>query len=672
MTAYERITDWLRADGRKVTARGQSARAKCPGHDGDSDDSLAVRQVEDSALLYCHGGCDLEDVLAAMGMTKADLYDEPRTTYEYRDHDGSTARRVFRTFDGKGKKTFRQAGDTGANILFRLPKVIEAVRNGEVIYLVEGESDVIALESIGVTATTAPQGADSFKKVDVAPLAGASVVAVIDKDDAGKKWATQVEERLTGVAGDLTFVQAAEGKDSRDHISAGLGIDDFVEVEMQTTGPRVWKASELTGTRQSSWLAARRIPKRAVTILVGDEGIGKSLFWVWVAAAVTTGSALPEFGIPARKPGIVLLVITEDEWAEAVRPRLEVAGADLDNIRVICTEEDGSGSPVFPRDMHLVRRSRAALVVVDAFLDTVASNLNMKDPQQARLALHPWKEAATTTGAAMMLLTHTNRADSKNARDRYGITGELRKKARMTLYAQLDEDDNLVIGPEKSNITGKLPATAFGIEPVNFFPPNDEHDGTVPKLVYRGESTLSAREHIEANFDSAHGEDREDRSEAEVWLEDYLTENPGIESKKAKDDARKAGISERTLKRAAKAIGVVSRSEGFPRTTRWDLHSGASQATGDAHVPEGGPTGPTGEKPSTTGFENGPTAQSGQSGHAERHGPTGDPTGTTERDHLFGADCDACGRHLGKAEMPHGTCIQCRRIAEANKKASAA
>ena len=39
------------------------------------------------------------------------------------------------------------------------------------------------------------------------------------------------------------------------------------------------------------------------------------------------------------------------------------------------------------------------------------------------------------TTAAVLLLTHTNRVDSGNARDKYGATGELRKKARLTLFA---------------------------------------------------------------------------------------------------------------------------------------------------------------------------------------------------------------------------------------------
>ena len=39
------------------------------------------------------------------------------------------------------------------------------------------------------------------------------------------------------------------------------------------------------------------------------------------------------------------------------------------------------------------------LVVVDAWLDTVPASLQVKDPQQARIALHPWKDAATTLDA---------------------------------------------------------------------------------------------------------------------------------------------------------------------------------------------------------------------------------------------------------------------------------
>lgn len=199
--------------------------------------------------------------------------------------------------------------------------------------------------------------------------------------------------------------------------------------------PRLWRPGELKPAAQPRWLAKDRLPFAAITLLVGEEGIGKSLLWVLIVAAVTTGRALPWFGIPARQPGLVIIVCTEDDWQTVVLPRLIVAGADLTMIRVFCTEDDGSGSPIFPRDLSLIREAdpKPALVVVDCWLDTVPAGLSVRDPQQARLALHAWKDAATITDAAMLLLCHTNRVATPNARDRYGATGELRKKARMTL-----------------------------------------------------------------------------------------------------------------------------------------------------------------------------------------------------------------------------------------------
>lgn len=398
----------------------------------------------------------------------------------------------------------------------------------------------------------------------------------------------------------------------------------------ETPTPRLWAARDLDNVKPVQWLAKGRLPRAAVTILVGDEGIGKSLLWVWIVAAVTTGRALPEFGIPERKPAPVLLVLTEDDWASTVRPRLEVAHADLDKIVVICEERDGSGSPVFPRDMPLVQAAPVALVVVDAFLDTVAPGLSMKDPQQARQALHPWREAALTTGGAVLLVTHTNRMDSKNPRDKYGISGELRKKARMTLYAQRDDEERLVVGPEKTNIGGRTPASMFTIDPVQMFPATEDTDGTVPLLRFVGESDKTAKEIVAAAYEAEKGNEGEDRTEAEQWLEDYLTQQGTTASAEVKKAAMKAlRIPDRTLKRAAKDLGVVSESIGFPRVTFWSLPD--SRATEPPRLSESGLTGPTERD---LHKQNGPTEGLPQSGHAytngDATGPTAPPTSWTD------------------------------------------
>jgi AAA domain len=336
--------------------------------------------------------------------------------------------------------------------------------------------------------------------------------------------------------------------------------------------PRLWQATDLKPAAPQRWLATQRLQQGAINLLIGDEGIGKSLLWVWISAAVTTGKPLPEFGIPAREPAHAIIVATEDDWSTTVRPRLEVAGADLAMIRVICADHDGSGAPVFPDDLFLITNAdpKPALVVVDCWLDTVPAALSVRNPQQARLALHPWREAATTTDAAILLLAHTNRVASANARDKYGATGELRKKARLTLFAQQDDEGRLVVGPEKANNTATIRASAFTIASVPHFEKTDDSDGSVPRLEYVGESDLTAREHIAAAYEDDRSE-RQDCNAAQRWLSEYLTMNPGAKSADAKAGAKKADIAERTLQRARKRLDVVVDYTGMPAVTTWTL-----------------------------------------------------------------------------------------------------
>ncbi|WP_055474747.1 AAA family ATPase [Gordonia sp. HS-NH1] len=368
-------------------------------------------------------------------------------------------------------------------------------------------------------------------------------------------------EPITTTSGSYLFGPSRKTKAPRERAASGTG-----------TRPKVFRASDLKAAERPSWLARGRIPLSAISLLVGDEGIGKSMFWVWIVAAVTTGTGLPEFGIPARDPADVLLVVTEDDWSTTVRPRLEVAGADMDRVAVICAEEDGSGAPTFPDDIDLVMDAdpKPLLVVVDAWLDTVPAKLSVRDPQQARQALHPWKEAAGKLGAAVLLLTHTNRVASASARDKYGATVELRKKARMTLFAQRG-DDGLTIGPDKSNLSGTLAASKFVVEPVQFFPPSGDHDGTVPRMRCIGQADKTAAEMIAENF---HGptEDDNDVSGIRAWLRTYLMDaGKPVRPMDIKTAATTEGYSSRSLERAAKAIQVTVTRHGFPAVTHWSM-----------------------------------------------------------------------------------------------------
>lgn len=317
--------------------------------------------------------------------------------------------------------------------------------------------------------------------------------------------------------------------------------------------PKLWRASALRQAEQPTFLAKNRIPRAAITILIGEEGIGKSLLWVHLAAAVTTGKPLPEFGIPATDPADIVLILTEDEWSSVVLPRLTVAGADINRVHVICAEDDGSGSPTFPDDMHLITGAdvNPAMVVCDAWLDTVPVKTRVGDPQQSRQVLHPWKEMSTKTGAASLLVTHANRMESGNIRDKYGATASLRQKARMTLYCLADKTGTmLIVGPDKSNGTSaRTKASQFRITAVPRFQPTADHDGTVPKLAFAGESDKTIKEHLAEQIEQERSKGKPP-SAAELWLREFLTKHGAQKAADIYLEAEMLGFSKDQLKRA--------------------------------------------------------------------------------------------------------------------------
>lgn len=584
LTASDRIRTALEAHGSVVRAAGDDkAHAQCPAHE-DHNPSLSVGPRSDGrgVLLHCQAGCRIEDVLAALNLTMADLFDDDRMRDAYRTtatYDYPGGRHVHR----KPNKKFAQSGNKQDRTLFRGDRIT----NAATVYVTEGEKDVLAVEAAGGAAVCSAMGARKAHQADWAACTDKHVIIVADKDESGREHAMQVFRLLGGIATDIRIVEAKQGKDVADHIAAGYCLEELVDTTPSDGMPKVWRARDLAQADQPRWLAKNRLPYAAVTLLIGDEGIGKSLLWVWIIAAVTNGTALPDFGIPARKPQVVFIVVTEDDWRTTVLPRLIVAKVDIDMVRVICTDEDGSGAPIFPRDLQLITDSgeTPGAVIVDAWLDTVPAGLSVRDPQQARQALHPFKDLATRTGCAVLLLCHTNRVASANPRDRYGATGELRKKARMTLFAQQDEDGQLVVGPEKMNTAAAIPASTFAVTAVRHFDPTDDHDGTVPLLTYLGESDLTARDHIADAY--AARDIGTDTTDVVAWLAAELAAGPRWATD-VQTAAEVARHSDAKLRRAKRTLHVKSRRDGTTGPWFWSLPhhqgrpDGAATLTRDA------------------------------------------------------------------------------------------
>jgi hypothetical protein len=240
--AFERLRVALEQYGSRVTGTGSQLSAQCPAHDDgqlsaqcpahdDGHASLSVTGIAGQVLVHCHAGCDTGEVLAAVGLRMADLFDEARgVTYRYGD-----GRVVHRS----PSKAFYQSGNTKGVAIYRADEVKAAIAAGQTVWVAEGEKDCAAMETLGVTATCSVMGAGKAAKFDWSPLTNATVIIVADKDEPGKKHARDVRRILHKLTATVRIVEAASGKDAADHIAAGHGVDDFVPLALPDDTPAV-------------------------------------------------------------------------------------------------------------------------------------------------------------------------------------------------------------------------------------------------------------------------------------------------------------------------------------------------------------------------------------------------------------------------------------------------
>ncbi|MFF7949394.1 DUF927 domain-containing protein [Streptomyces griseorubiginosus] len=258
--AIDRVLKALGDNGLSYKRSGGGYEAQCanPAHP-DAKASMSVRQGNLGAVIHCHvcGEDGKEDILAGLGLTKADLFDQPLerperpqvvATYIYEDADGNEQYRKDRREPGKdGKsKDFRQYRIVNGNtvwslkdvtrIPWRLPQVIAAVKDGREIYWNEGEKCVLALEKLGLVATTAGSVGD-WRPSMAAYFEGAAKVTVIaDNDEPGIKHARQVAAALKGRAREIRIVRPAVDRpkaDVYDHLAAGHTVEELIDITDQ-------------------------------------------------------------------------------------------------------------------------------------------------------------------------------------------------------------------------------------------------------------------------------------------------------------------------------------------------------------------------------------------------------------------------------------------------------
>lgn len=631
-TSFERVIEAAEEAGLHITYRGdREASIQKPGN-SDRDRGISVKYVPDREMTLAHGfnGDVVTDFLEPLGLELADLFDKSYSTRTYHYADGFTATRrpedVFDPITGekKSRKSFFKKCPHGSSPSkckqckdkIRALYGIESLELDGPVYVTEGEKDADIIRASWNAAAVSQEGGSNAnpETADWSALADREVIIIADNDNPGKKRASNLSMWLQASEHrpkSIRIVRAAEGKDAADHIVSGHTAGELVD-QGAKIGRRRVKLTPATSikTETIDWVIDQWIPAGMLTLLAGREGIGKSTIACdWV-------SMLSKKGVKCA------YLNSEDSRSYTVKPRLQAAGANLDNVFFIDveTETGNEGHLKLPQDTNLLfdelNHQGVKFVVLDAAKSSMDPKLDGYKDDHVRQFLEPLAAAADRYGITVVGLAHFGKAEGKD-------TGKLllgsiawSQIARSVLSAAMDDDGRLIVSNTKANLARGIVSREAHLvsRPVKL------NDGTLTELgaIEWGEFTDTVATEL---LDRQADEDADDRTAAEMWLEDYLTERGPTPRPEVFKAAKKAGVaSERTIKRAFKKLNGHSQPGGFPRTAVWSLPSRDSRDTATLHTNKGGPTGPTG---GDLQKQCGPTGEEMQLGHGPKSGPTG-------------------------------------------------
>jgi len=247
----------------------------CPSHD-DKSASLSITLENDKILLYCHAGCNIDDICLSLGIEKSDLFapiDEKQINrvpvtqkvereqirmkaninfegkvvffsskhntkvtesarYSYSDADGKTAYHVIRS-DPKDFRPMTPDGyldlDGVERVPYRLPELLQGVKEAKPILLLEGEKDVDSAKALGLIATTFVGGTGKWRQEYLEYFDGADVVLIPDNDNPGLKGMTEIGTELHGIALRIRMLELPGlGPRKEKH---GKDFSDWIELE---------------------------------------------------------------------------------------------------------------------------------------------------------------------------------------------------------------------------------------------------------------------------------------------------------------------------------------------------------------------------------------------------------------------------------------------------------
>lgn len=344
--------------------------------------------------------------------------------------------------------------------------------------------------------------------------------------------------------------------------------------ELQVIGPVMVRLSAVQA-RPVEWVWPGRIARGELTLMVGDPGEGKGLVSVDIGARLTRGEALPGHEGESTEPCTVVVLSGEDHPNTVLRPRYEAAGADLDRVVLVPGKlvwqdpeanlvdlDDLSGNephevPIYLTNLKPLRQvlqeTKPRLLIVDPLQQYLGPEVDARRANQTRPVLEGLARLAREFNVAVLVLYHLNKdASQTKAIYRALDSIDIPAASRLVLLVGHDPDDEAkrAVLTVKSNLGRKPEGLGFEIETTA--------EG-VPFVRWTGSTELTEDRLLGARTGQRGRPAKLD--EAQAWLLDLLRPlgEEGLAVAEIVELGKDAGFSQRTLERAKKKAGVISR-----------------------------------------------------------------------------------------------------------------
>lgn len=183
-------------------------------------------------------------------------------------------------------------------------------------------------------------------------------------------------------------------------------------MENEKTELKMIRMSEIEA-QEIKWLWYPFIPYGKLTIVQGDPGDGKTTMILNLVAQLSKGECF-EDGREIDAPMKVIYQTAEDGLADTVKPRLEKAGADCEQILVI-DESDKSLSMIDERIEEALKTSGAKMLILDPIQAYLGGGMDMNRANEAREMTKKLGMLADKYGCAIILIGHMNKAAGNKA-----------------------------------------------------------------------------------------------------------------------------------------------------------------------------------------------------------------------------------------------------------------